>query len=271
MIIISVAGFAIHFYDFYMPRVGTIRALIPAGIVGNGENDNGTNGSEDSYRRGGLLIFGIAFVGIFGVLLALVAIIIFLVTVGIKNITFVTWLYNPVYMAFWMASAYSTIMIFMPVRKSKGALEVGALVLWIVAFAFSIAGAAIYGIIWDRCIFNKGTLTTGEKAICDNEKWLVWVLFIFAVWNLIHTALGVIVHIWDFLARRRPTAGGFLGSLGLGRRGNGNGGNGNGGNGDPENLAQRYKRNLRNGVTRGTRHTKARGGAATRGRVKRRQ
>ncbi len=229
LVLLAVIGFAIHFYDYFAPRLdSSIRGLIGIGANGDDEGAPAAAESEDSYRRGGLLMFGIGFVGIFGLLLALVATIVFLVTVGIKDITFVTWLYNPVYIPFWIAAAISTMMLFMPAGKSKGALEVGAIIAWIVAFAFSIAGVAIYGIIWDKCVFKKSGLTDGQKAICDNEQWLVWILFLFAVWNILHTALGAGIHIWDFLARRRPTLEGLIHSV-TGRGGNGS-----------ENAGRRY-------------------------------
>ena len=167
---------------------------------------------------------------------------------GIKNITFVTWLFNPVYIPFWMASAISTMMLFMPTNKSKGALEVGAIVAWILAFVFAIAGVVIYGIIWDKCVFKKGGLTDGQKAICDNEQWLVWILFLFAVWAVFHTFLGTGIHIWDFVARRRPTIEGLIHSV----TGNGNGNENAGGryHRKPKKLSVKF----RSSVSAGARH-----------------
>lgn len=209
MLLMAVVGFAIHFYDYFAPRIDTLRSLIP-GVVGQNEENAA---EEDSYRRSGILLVLIGFVGIFGLLLALVAIILYLVTVGIKNITFVTWLYNPLYIPFWGAATISTLVLFMPTRKSKGALEVGAIIAWLLAFAFAIAGVVVYSIIWWNCNFKKSGLTAGEQTICDNELWLVWILWFFSLWAVLHTLAGTVVHIWDFVARRRSTVQGLLRSV----------------------------------------------------------
>lgn len=219
LLLMTVVGFAIHFYDYFAPRLDSIRALLPIPVGQNGAENGDPAESEESYRRSGFLLFAIAFVGIFGLLLALGGTIIFLVTVGIKDITFVTWLYNPLYIPFWGAAAISTLTIFLPTRKNKGALEVGAIVAWLLAFALAIAGLVVYSIIWVNCNFKKGGLTAGEQTVCDNELWLVWILWFFSIWAAIHSLVGTGVHIWDFVARRRLTTQGLLGSLGIRRGG----------------------------------------------------
>lgn len=214
LLFLSAIGFAVHVYDWIVPRLGILAGLIPFTI---GQNGNGNGGEPSaapddapSVRRSGLLRLLIAAVGILGIVWALLGIIIYLVTVGIKDTTFVSWYLNPWYIPFWMGAGISTLMIFLPVARTKGLLEIGAVITWIVALVFALVALIFYSILWVRCPLKKGATTDGEQAICDNEVWLVWILW-FAAWILaIHSLVAVGVHLWDYLSTRRRTVEGLV-------------------------------------------------------------
>lgn len=224
MLILTAVGFAVHFYDYFAPRIASIQAVVKIpGLIGkNGDEPvapgtptreaptippttTTTEEAEPQYNRSGLVRIAIAIVGLLGIMWALAVTLVFLITVGIKNATYVTWLFFPLYIPFWVAVGISTTMIFLAVKGTKSFLEVIAIVAWIIAFAFAIVAVAFYSIVWSKCIFNKGSFTAGEQAICDHERWLIWLLWFFSLAIVIHTLAGVVIHVWDYLSRARPT------------------------------------------------------------------
>ncbi len=227
LLFLTAIGFAIHVYDWIVPRLGTLTAAIPFAI---GQNGNGAEAEKPegapSVRRSGLLRLLIALVGILGIAWVFVALILYLVTVGIKDTTFVSWFLNPWYIPFWMAAGISTMMVFLPVARTKGLLEIGAVIVWLVAFVFTFVGMIFYIILWVRCPLNKGSTTDGEKAICSNEDWLIWILFFASVVIAIHSLVGLGVHLWDYISTRRRTIEGLVRFIRPGGGGGGGGGAG---------------------------------------------